>query len=547
VYIASTEPGDTGGQGSVGNVLEDPYTETIIHNPDENGIGEIYVRTDQIMNGYYRDPDKTAESFDGEYFKTGDLGRIDKDGYLYITGRIKESIVMPNGAKVAPADLETLLAPVMPEEVNYAIAGVPSPEDGADRIHLFIEKGKLSGDALKKLRDEILRFQYSEMNQYRISDIHFMDEIPVTSIGKPKRYLLKEYALNNNEEPPVQAEAEEVAADSTESSGASVVSAPASTVSRTDSDLDPAEVEAKVFSIVREISKHEGEMTGLEDFKKDLGMDSLSVLQMCTEIESAFSVNVGAYIAVIPNAREMTEYILDPIFQGIKVASAKKKKRVDPYRYPVRRTARHRALFSYFRNWTRKNLDLQVEGLENVEKGRQYIFCPNHQTHFDGLFVWTALGNKCPDISRIGCMAKKELLDNPLTSLMMKTLGGIPVDREGNIIDSTQRSINFIREGNCFLIHPEGTRTRDGKLGVFKDGAAKMAVESGISIIPVAIDGGCDIWSYDMPRPETKDRETGRKRTLKITFCPEVKTTGRREEEITKEVRDRIAEKLGEE
>ena len=96
VYIASTEPGDTGGNGSVGNVQGDPYTEVIIHNPDADGIGEIYVRTDQIMNGYYRDPEKTAESFDGEYFKTGDLGRIDADGYLYITGRIKESIVMPN-------------------------------------------------------------------------------------------------------------------------------------------------------------------------------------------------------------------------------------------------------------------------------------------------------------------------------------------------------------------------------------------------------------------------------------------------------------------
>ena len=168
------------------------------------------------------------------------------------------------------------------------------------------------------------------------------------------------------------------------------------------------------------------------------------------------------------------------------------------------------------------------------------VFCPNHQTHFDGLFVWTALGDKCPQIDRFGCLAKAEHLDNKITAVMMKTLGGIPVERTGNTIDSTQRSIDYIKEGNWFLLHPEGTRTRDGKLGAFKEGAARIALETGMTIIPVAIVGGYEIWPYDRTLPDTYDKEAKRKRTLKIVFCPEVQTTGRSPEEITREIREKI-------
>ena len=127
---------------------------------------------------------------------------------------------------------------------------------------------------------------------------------------------------------------------------------------------------------------------------------------------------------------------------------------------------------------------------------------------------------------------------------MMRVLGGIPVNRSGNIIDSTQRSINFIKEGNSFLLHPEGTRTRNGELGPFKEGAAKIALETGLTIIPVAISGGYEIWPYDRTLPQTKDPATGKKRRLTITFCPEVRTVGRQEEEITQEIREKVLRRL---
>ena len=188
-------------------------------------------------------------------------------------------------------------------------------------------------------------------------------------------------------------------------------------------------------------------------------------------------------------------------------------------------------------------MDFRVEGLENVKEDKIYIFCPNHETHFDGLFVWTALGKKCPDIDHFGCMAKAEHLDHALTKLMMTTLGGIPVIRTGNTIDSTHRSINYIKEGNYFLIHPEGTRTRNGKLGPFKCGAAKIALDSGVSIIPVAIKGGYEIWPYNQTLPKCRD-EHHKKKVLRISFLEEVVTLGRNEEEITEEIRNKIVKSL---
>ena len=84
------------------------------------------------------------------------------------------------------------------------------------------------------------------------------------------------------------------------------------------------------------------------------------------------------------------------------------------------------------------------------------------------------------------------------------------------------------------------TRTRNGELGPFKDGGARIALETGMTIIPVAISGGYEIWPHNRTLPETRDKTTGRKRTLTVTFCPEVETIGRKEGEITAEIREKI-------
>ncbi len=93
--------------GSVGTPMD--CCEIKIHEPDDEGVGEIYVKGTNVMVGYYNDPEATAEAFDGEWFKTGDYGRIDKDGFLFMVGRKKNLIILSNGKNVSPEELEDKL------------------------------------------------------------------------------------------------------------------------------------------------------------------------------------------------------------------------------------------------------------------------------------------------------------------------------------------------------------------------------------------------------------------------------------------------------
>ena len=93
--------------GSVG--LPIACNEIKIHDPDEFGVGEIYVKGSNVMKGYYNDPEATAAVFDGEWLKTGDHGYIDEDGFLFFVGRVKNLIVLSNGKNVSPEEIEDKL------------------------------------------------------------------------------------------------------------------------------------------------------------------------------------------------------------------------------------------------------------------------------------------------------------------------------------------------------------------------------------------------------------------------------------------------------
>jgi long-chain acyl-CoA synthetase len=94
-----------------------------IKNPDENGEGEICVKGPNVMLGYYKDPKATAEVFDQEgYFKTGDYGKLDEEGWIYITGRMKNLIILSNGKNVYPEEIETEISRIygVSEVIVYA-------------------------------------------------------------------------------------------------------------------------------------------------------------------------------------------------------------------------------------------------------------------------------------------------------------------------------------------------------------------------------------------------------------------------------------------
>ena len=139
--------------GTAGFVL---YNEDVkIINKDEKGIGEITVKGPNVMKGYYENEEATNESFIDGYFKTGDLGYLDKQGYLHVTGRIKEMIVLKNGKKVFPQEIETLIneSPYVEESFVYG----KIQNDGNVKISVKVvyseENEKLKGKSKEEIKD----------------------------------------------------------------------------------------------------------------------------------------------------------------------------------------------------------------------------------------------------------------------------------------------------------------------------------------------------------------------------------------------------------
>lgn len=145
--------------GSVGSALE--CNEISIHNPDENGIGEIYVQGRNVMLGYYKRPEETINAFDGEWFKSGDLARIDNEGFVYITGRIKNLIIRSSGENVSPEELEERIMTLpnvketLVSERNGLIVAEVYPDvhdkNAIELIHEGIKKINLSLPSYKRI------------------------------------------------------------------------------------------------------------------------------------------------------------------------------------------------------------------------------------------------------------------------------------------------------------------------------------------------------------------------------------------------------------
>ena len=115
--------------GSVGMPMQS--LEVKIDNPDSTGVGEITVKGPSVMLGYYNNQEKTDEVLQNGWFHTGDLGYLDKDGFLFITGRKKDLIVLKNGKKVFPEELE-LLINRLDEVEECFVYGLPSKNDVND-------------------------------------------------------------------------------------------------------------------------------------------------------------------------------------------------------------------------------------------------------------------------------------------------------------------------------------------------------------------------------------------------------------------------------
>lgn len=170
--------------GSIGKKM--PSVEVKIDEPDAEGVGELLVKGDSVMLGYFNNDEANAESFteDG-WFRTGDLAKIDKDGYIYISGRKKFVIVLKNGKNVYPEEIETLINKL--ELVTESMVYGKLEDDGDITI-----------SAKVVYNEDYIKEKFGEIDEKEIYDI-IWKEIKEINKTMPKYKYVKNLIITNEE------------------------------------------------------------------------------------------------------------------------------------------------------------------------------------------------------------------------------------------------------------------------------------------------------------------------------------------------------------
>lgn len=183
-------------EGSVGRII--PIDRVKIKDPDEHGDGEICVKGPNVMLGYYNDPDATSAAFDNDgYFLTGDYGHVDSEGWLYITGRLKNLIILANGKNVYPEEIETELSdiPGIADVVVYE--GISRTDDKSDVIVAeiypnseYLEKIGIE-DAYKYFNEHITAYNKNTVPYKKIGALKVREtEFPKNTLRKIMRFKI---------------------------------------------------------------------------------------------------------------------------------------------------------------------------------------------------------------------------------------------------------------------------------------------------------------------------------------------------------------------
>ncbi len=176
----------------------------------------------------------------------------------------------------------------------------------------------------------------------------------------------------------------------------------------------------------------------------------------------------------------------------------------------------------------------RVEGIENVPPGT-CVFASNHTSNADGPVIVGALPR------RIAILAKKSLFTAPIIGTAFKQAHFVPLDRSKpeRAKASIELAAKYVKQGTSFLIFPEGTRSKDGRLGAFKGGALLLAINGGAQVVPVACIGAHRI----VPRKSLSIFPG----EATVRFCPPIDASAYRPEErakLAERVRAAIAEAL---
>jgi acyl-CoA synthetase (AMP-forming)/AMP-acid ligase II len=167
-----------------------PGVEIKVQDPDENGVGRIAVRAAGVMQGYWRDPERTAEALSGDgWLLSSDLGRFDQDGNLILTGRTSEMYIR-GGYNVYPLEVERVLSE-LPSVAAVAVIGVGAPTIGEIGVAFVVP----TDPAVPPMLDDLRHHVRGELADYKAPDrLVLLEALPLTAMMKIDKVALKALA-----------------------------------------------------------------------------------------------------------------------------------------------------------------------------------------------------------------------------------------------------------------------------------------------------------------------------------------------------------------
>ncbi len=467
--------------------------------------GEVVASGRNIMKGYYHKPAETAEAVREGWLYTGDLGHLDADGHLFITGRKKELLVLPNGKKINPLEVESRLLGMSPALKE---AGVLF-KDGVLQALLVPDQEKLAADGVAHVEDwarwEIVdAYNQGASPSKRIMRVHILNqELPKTRLGKLKRFQLEALAGA-----PEEQKKEEEAPDTPE------------------------------YGAIRDFLQNELERAiGADDhFVMDLGLDSLTRVSLQVFLQKTFGVEVNEkLLAACHTARRLAVYIAEHKTR-LEVEAVNWTEILQaPVEVKLPSTWKTLVLINTLARWgLRLCFRLRGSGLENIPPA-PFILAANHQSYVDGVLVTAFLPAKV--LEQTFFYAKKKHVRNAWMQFMADTNNIIVVDSDHDLKSSLLALAAVLRRGQSLIIFPEGTRTRDGALGDYKKTFAILSRELKVPVVPVVIQGAFEALPRGSRLPKFNT-------PVSVRFLPPIVPAGLSVDQIRDQTRDAAGKSL---
>ncbi|MFI5352113.1 MAG: AMP-binding protein [Candidatus Binatales bacterium] len=464
--LSAAHPGDPLQAGSVGKALAgiELKLDRDGHRNGEAGeigeVGEIVARGPNIMTGYYCNPAATAEVIRDGWLRTGDLGRLDEQGRLYIVGRAKEVIVDSGGNNIYIDELEEAYGHC-PYLKELAVVGIKA--GNAEQVAALVVPAYARGERRRAVEDQ-LRAHFEKIGaglgpHKRIRILRFTDaELPRTRTRKVIRaeVAARLRAMIHGDGAKTAAATGEVESWLSDALAQVCGAQDVTPATRLVEDLGLDSL------ALAELSEHIAERAG-----RELTPEELSQIQSVADLQRM--VSQGETRVRLPSyarfARPFTP-VLPGLIRRIGAAGLR------------------RAQHAGFESW----LKPRIMGRGNIPFNRNLLVVSNHASHLDFGLIGYALG---PIGEQMVVLAAADYFFNtPARRFIAANFTRlIPFDRERAQIESLEDALRELAAGRSVLMFPEGTRSVDGSLHEFKSGAGLLAIRSGCDVLPIHISG----------------------------------------------------------